>query len=567
MTLLTVLSAFAFRVMSEARVNTANDAIREYASLGARLFGDRGFSVFENYRIRVLSSVYGRRITTADALPDFDAFVRDATREMDLLAFAVGDTNRGFFMLERATGRYRGAGAGAAPSMGSRIAELIRTRPKPADVRIEPMPWLMVDAAEPLTVGIATLSASGGDEVAYYGFMYSRRLGWKSVGDAVIRELPLLPGSFVEAGYRFGIDPSRSDTLVSMRLIDAGGRVLYESRPPFAESPAGEFAYSTGSGAFRAVETLHPALVTAMRRSLRASRAASFMEIELNGKVHRITFPFEALLPVVALLLATLAGFGLWRDQRVTRARRDFVASVSHELRTPLAQIRMFTETLQLKRERDEDERAKWLNIIGREARRLGDLVENILLFSHLDADRAKLECERTDLGELIEEIAEGYVPLAQQKGMRLLVDAPSRIFCLVDPRAMRQIIVNLLDNALKYGPHGQTVQVELERIGAQAKITVSDQGPGVKASDRKRVWEPFVRLGDGGTSGGNGIGLAVVRGLVALHDGTIEVDDAPGGGARFTFVLAVSESSVGLPPRATGEFRARAASSQPSAE
>ncbi|MBK8062575.1 MAG: HAMP domain-containing histidine kinase [Gemmatimonadetes bacterium] len=96
------------------------------------------------------------------------------------------------------------------------------------------------------------------------------------------------------------------------------------------------------------------------------------------------------------------------------------MASVSHELRTPLAQIRMFTETLQLGRERNAEERQAWLNIIGREARRLGDLVENILLFSHIDADRAKLELERTDLGELIEEVVEGYVPLAEQRGMRI---------------------------------------------------------------------------------------------------------------------------------------------------
>ncbi len=80
------------------------------------------------------------------------------------------------------------------------------------------------------------------------------------------------------------------------------------------------------------------------------------------------------------------------------------MASVSHELRTPLAQIRMFTETLLLKRERNEKERIHWLSIIGREARRLGGLVENILLFSHIEADRATLERERTDLGELIGE-------------------------------------------------------------------------------------------------------------------------------------------------------------------
>jgi signal transduction histidine kinase len=248
----------------------------------------------------------------------------------------------------------------------------------------------------------------------------------------------------------------------------------------------------------------------------------------------------------------------LWRGRTVVRARRDFVASVSHELRTPLAQIRMFTETLQLGRERDPQERQQWLNIISREARRLGDLVENILLFSHIDADRTKLEKERTDLGELIEEVVEGFVPIAEQRGMRLLADAPSRIFSLVDPRAMRQVIVNLLDNALKYGPRGQVVSIELERIGTVARITVSDQGPGIAPNDRKRLWQPFVRLGkDAGTTAGSGIGLAVVRALVEQHGATITLDDAPEGGARFVLDFAVSDSSAGLPLRATGEFRA----------
>ncbi|MBK6459276.1 MAG: HAMP domain-containing histidine kinase [Gemmatimonadetes bacterium] len=126
------------------------------------------------------------------------------------------------------------------------------------------------------------------------------------------------------------------------------------------------------------------------------------------------------------------------------------MASVSHELRTPLAQIRMFTETLQLGRERNAEERQAWLNIIGREARRLGDLVENILLFSHIDADRAKLELERTDLGELIEEVVEGYV-----LPCRAARDAHPRRCAVAHfldgrPRAMRQVIVNPLDNALK---------------------------------------------------------------------------------------------------------------------
>jgi signal transduction histidine kinase len=558
---LTVLTTLAFNRLNQQKARAADAAMREYASLGARLFGDHGYRIFEGMRLRTLASVYGAQPGAGQRPPTLPEFVAFARREMDRSGFAVGDTNRGYFRIDARTGRYDGYGAGASRAVGDRIAQLIATRPAASDARLEPMAWFMLDDAEPLTIGFATLHDAGGHALAHYGFMYSRRAGWKTVGDAVLRELPLLPASFVETGYRFGLDRSRTDTLVAITLYDAKDRVIYESRPPFAGDVRGEFRFNTGTGAFRAVESLHPSLVAAIRRSMQANRTTPFLSLEVNGKIVTYGIHVEALLPLVALLLAILAGFGLWREQRLTRARRDFVASVSHELRTPLAQIRMFTETLQLKRERDEEERVHWLNIIGREARRLGDLVENILLFSHIDAERTKIERERVDLGELIEEIIEGYVPLAAQREMHIVVDAPSRIFALVDPRAMRQVVVNLVDNALKYGPAGQVVRVDVEQRHSSARLTISDQGPGVKPADRRRMWKPFVRLGDRGTSGGSGIGLAVVRNLIALHSGTIVMDDAPGGGARFTIELKISESADGLPMRATGEYRARPAS------
>ncbi len=555
---LTLLSTSAFLRLTGQRRRVADDAIREYASLGARLFGDRGYYLFESARMRILSSIYGTRVLPGQRPPSLENFAAHARETMDQIGFAIDDPNRGFFRLDAKSRAIEGTGAAASERIRNRIRELILTRPVPSDSRIEPMAWMMVNEPEPLTLGLATLHDAAGNEVAHYGFVYSRRRGWKSVGDAVMRELPLLPGTFIDPQYRFGLDASHSDSLVAIRLVDVNGRVIYDSRPPFPGSVEGKFTFNTGTGAFSAIETLHPALLASIRHSLQATRDAPFITYEMGGTIHTVRIPLEAMLPTVALLLAMLAGFGLWREQRLTRARRDFVASVSHELRTPLAQIRMFTETLLLRREQDEEERTRWLNIIGREARRLGDLVENILLFSHIDADRTKLERERTDLGELIEEIAEGYVPLAVQQRMHIVVDAPSRIFSLVDPRAMRQVVVNLLDNALKYGPAGQTVRIDLERIGSVARIVVTDEGPGIKHGDRNRMWQPFVRLGDQGTTGGSGIGLAVVRNLIVMHDGTIAVDDAPRGGARFTIELAVSDTTQGLSARETGEFSLR---------
>ncbi len=562
MTALSIISAIAFHNINTQRARTADEAIREYASLGARLFGDRAFGLFEGTRLRILGAAYGRRLRAGEALPAFTHFVEDATREMDQMGFAVGDANRGFFVVDERSGRFSATGAAARDGMESRIRTMLRESPPPQERRMEPMVWLLGDLPDKLSVGYTALRDVAGDTRAWYGFTYTRDAGWKSVGDAVMAGIPLLPGRIIEADVRSGLDMARSDTLIAVRVVGAAGEVLYESRPAFAGSPQGDFAFSAGTSSLDMQTTLHPALVAELRRTLRAGSARIYWEWARAGDVapRRIPIPMETLLPIVAALLAILAGIGLWRERQLAGARRDFVASVSHELRTPLSQIRMFTETLLLRRERDEEERVKWLGIVSRESRRLGDLVENILLFSHIDAERARIEKERTDLGELVEEVVESYVPVAAQKGMRLVADAPSRIFALVDPRAMRQVVVNLLDNALKYGPSGQVVVLELERVDGVACLVVRDQGPGIAVGDRKRIWEPFVRLGTKATTGGSGIGLAVVKDLVEMHGGTIEVDDAAGGGARFTVTLPISETADGLPLRATGEFRAREA-------
>ena len=184
--------------------------------------------------------------------------------------------------------------------------------------------------------------------------------------------------------------------------------------------------------------------------------------------------------------------------------------------------------------------------------------MENILLFSHLGADASRLEKERTDLGELVEDVVEASLPIAAQRGMQIVVHVASRIYVLVDPRAMRQVVVNLLDNALKYGPPGQIVRVDVRQIGTRAELSVQDQGPGIARADHHRIWEPFVRLGRyAGTTAGSGIGLAVVRGLVERHGGNIRIEDGGEAGARFVVTLDISQTAAGLPWRATGEWNA----------
>jgi signal transduction histidine kinase len=254
------------------------------------------------------------------------------------------------------------------------------------------------------------------------------------------------------------------------------------------------------------------------------------------------------LLGVTAVLIGT-ALVQLRREYELARLRTDFISGVSHELRTPLAQIRMFSETLVLGRVRSDDERQRSLAIIDQEARRLTHLVENLLHFSRSERQATRVVPEPTAFAPLVQEVLEGFAPLAAARGVSLRAEVAEDLVAPVDPGAVRQMLLNLLDNAVKYGPPGQTVMVGAGRgeEGAHngaARLWVDDCGPGIPHSDRERVWERFWRLErDRGTSvAGSGIGLAVVRELATLHHGRAWVEDAPSesGGARFVIELPV---------------------------
>jgi signal transduction histidine kinase len=176
--------------------------------------------------------------------------------------------------------------------------------------------------------------------------------------------------------------------------------------------------------------------------------------------------------------------------------------------------------------------------VIDREARRLGDLVENVVLFSHLERAGFRVHPESVDLSALVADVVASYEPFAEARGARLAAAVMPGVSVPADPHAVRQVLVNLLDNALKYGPAGQTVAVALAADAAGARLSVADEGPGILASERARIWAPFTRLTQANGQGGAGLGLAVVRTLVRQHGGDVRVEDAEPQGARFVVTL-----------------------------
>jgi signal transduction histidine kinase len=215
---------------------------------------------------------------------------------------------------------------------------------------------------------------------------------------------------------------------------------------------------------------------------------------------------------------------------------------VSHELRTPLAQIRMFAEMLRLGWVRSDEERQRSVAIIDQEARRLTHLVENILQFSRAERSAPRVSLESLELNSLVDEVVDAFAPLARTRGVtvRTVHGEGKGTVALADRDALKQVLLNLLDNALKYGPSGQTITAGTGMADGRAQIWVDDQGVGIPARDKARIWEPFRRLDRAVEAGisGNGIGLAVVRELMLAQGGGVLVQDAPGGGARFVVTL-----------------------------
>lgn len=251
-----------------------------------------------------------------------------------------------------------------------------------------------------------------------------------------------------------------------------------------------------------------------------------------------------ALLGLAAGLLAA-AVLQVRRERRLALLRAEFVASASHELRTPLAQIRMFAETLRLGRVRSEKEGQRSLEIIDREARRLSYLVENLLQFSGSGRRSGTPVPEPQELAPLAIEVVESFSPLAARGGVQVVTRLDRALRARVDADAFRQILLNLLDNALKYGPPGQEVTVTLTGEGGGARLAVEDQGPGIPAAERERVFEPFHRLDRdrASTITGTGLGLAVVRELALRHGGRCVVESGREGGARVFVDLPVAGS------------------------
>ena len=507
-------AALAWQAQDAARSHrqSVEDVLREDARFAGREFLRRAASEVDYFAFYPVVYVFAarERAQPGGAVPDpikFASLDRNLGRSPSLL--------RHLFRMDTVSQSLQ-ASAGTP-------AELL-------DWARAALPGLFRDAPKGGVLAVSTATVAGVPRTIIYGVSPMPEQRYALACDVDVRELspylqktidgsPLLPARPAAARPANG--------LVHMELRDQWDREIFRTAGRF-DSALGisENVTDRLAGVFRGMK---------IRASLDPGAAGQL----IAGGLPRSRLPLllGTLLLTAGLLVAAILQVG--RERALARLRADFVSGVSHELRTPLAQIRLFAETLLLDRVRSPEERRRSLEIIDQEARRLTLLVENTLQFSRAEGGGTRLTPPSRELAPLVSEILEAFAPLADGRA-RVVSELPAGVSAPVDADALRQVLGNLLDNAVKYGPAGQRILVRLANRGDTVSLSVEDEGPGIPEPERRRIWERFVRLDrDRETHrAGTGIGLSVVRDLVELHGGSVRVEEGESGGARFVVSL-----------------------------
>lgn len=224
-------------------------------------------------------------------------------------------------------------------------------------------------------------------------------------------------------------------------------------------------------------------------------------------------------------------------------SRREFLSHVAHELRTPLTYVKGYAALLQ-KPNLDPEKSQKLIKIIREQSHRLERLVDDLVTLSRLDEGQLELHREKVDMGSLLQKVTEEMRPRAEELGIKLNLEIKHSAELFVDIYRFQQIIMNLVDNALRYSKNKGTVTVTLAKERKDVIIEIIDQGIGISPQELNQIWERFYRVEKSRSRkyGGSGLGLSIVKHLVELHGGTIDVRSTLGKGTTFIIKLPISK-------------------------
>ncbi len=312
------------------------------------------------------------------------------------------------------------------------------------------------------------------------------------------------PAALIEPGCRFLAANSALDDLLAVRTV--GRTVLQATR----SDKLSEFTSRALTG------------------------CADRCEVTLPAQDNKIVGAMAAPLPGGRALLVLR---DLTAQKRAEAVRGDFIANASHELRTPVSAISGAAETL-LGMEADDNARP-FLEMIARQAARLSRLTSDLLDLSRMESGQWPVELGSQNAVAVCESALQFVKERADAKGIHLGADVPERLKVCCDARALEQILVNLLDNAIKYTPENGRVTLLADAAGPHVMISVLDTGPGVEVRHQRRIFERFYRVdrGRARADGGSGLGLAIVKHLAQVQGGEVGVESGRGG-SRFWLKL-----------------------------
>ena len=564
-----VVSALAVRESMQnahERRAAAERTVRDYAKFASYLYTTRAYlSARERTLFQAYVAIHPSEPWVRSALPPVTAIpaIPDTTERCG--PSAAWPIYR--FRVDLPLRSVTYAGGRPSPGIETIIRDSIPTLATRPWVRGARFGYLFVDAPTGReTVAYAPAYDSAGKLLAVYG--YRSCYGVRDTMDysqmyRVVRVLPPMVPGYVEEGSpaatdtgskRASLRPSDSgqrvatsrpadmevmkgkwpsgmpaDSLLTLTVTDANNKVIYQA-PKDGKS----------SDKFYGVTPLGYIGGTVFWVSLRPD-VARFLVV---GGIPESRVPASLLLLAGSIVLA-IAGFASLRSEvRLVNSRERFLANVSHELRTPLQQILMFVQLLRLGHARTEAERERSLEIIERETHRLIVLSNSVLAAAR---SGGQLQSGPVDVADVVQTAADFFTPLAQARKMKIDLDITEPAMARGDPGAIRQILINVLDNAAKYGPTGQTIAIGVTSDDKIVRVWVDDCGPGIPASELDNVWKPFFRvpgtLDD--STGGAGLGLSIVRDLATAMDAAVELSETPAGGTRFMLTLHSSQNGT----------------------
>ena len=350
----------------------------------------------------------------------------------------------------------------------------------------------------------------------------------------------LLPTFVVEVGDELGLES------ISIGLVTDAGELL----------PAFSLGGEPSDAAVDPMLTIEPPESVAPGERVviplqRLGRAVGVFEAKANAGL--TSAQMATLRAVCALLAAAVGNVKLFQDEQdlvarlreVDRMKTSFVGAVSHELRTSVTAIQGFSSLLEADGSSIDDAlRADYTARISRNAKSLSVLVEDLLDFARFQRVGFLATLRPVDLSDLVPNVVDQMSSVLD--GRPVVLDVEPNVIAIADNHAVERILVNLLSNAANYTPEGSEVTVELERGDAVASLSISDRGPGIPVSEREKIFELFYRSRQSAANTrGIGIGLALARELASHLAGTIEVDEAPGGGARFRVALPLADETM----------------------